>query len=142
MDILVITLALAPMIISDIRTRTINVLWLIVFVIVQLYIYGFSNILYNTILLLLMFSGVFVYLFLRYGIKTKLTKYLGIGDILFLVALTPAFEVRLYVYFLIIGFVFSTIYYLFIEKSKTVPLVSTLSVSYIIYCLWKDFLQH
>lgn len=137
MILLASAITLIPMIVSDIRTREINVLWLLLFGIVQVYFNGSSNIFFNLIIILLLFLGMYGYLIFRYGSKSKLTDYFGLGDILFICTLTAAFPIREYTYFLIIGFVFSIVCWLLMAHKKTIPLVSTLGTTYLIWLLIK-----
>lgn len=130
-------IALVPMIISDIRTREVNLLWLLLFGVVQLYFYGISNVLFNLCILLIMLLGMYLYLILRYGYKSKITDYFGLGDILFICTLTAAFPIREFTYFLLVGFVVSVICWVLMTNKKTVPLVSTLGSTYIIWLLIK-----
>lgn len=133
------TITLLPMILSDIWTRKINVLWLLLFGLIQLYFNGISNVSYNLCIVLFLLFGMYLYLIFKYGYKSKLTDYFGIGDILFLFSLTAAFPIREYIYFLIIGFIFSIVCWLLSTNNKTIPLVSTLGATYIIWLLIKIF---
>lgn len=133
------TIALLPMILSDIRTRKVNVLWLLLFGLTQLYFNGISNVSYNLCIVLFLLFGMYLYLIFKHGYKSKITDYFGIGDILFLLSLTAAFPIREYIYFLIIGFVFSIVCWLFRQNKQTIPLVSTLGATYIIWLLIKTF---
>ncbi|MBE9488444.1 MAG: hypothetical protein IMY73_04590 [Bacteroidetes bacterium] len=130
-------ITLIPMIISDIRKREVNILWLLLFSVVQLYFNGISNVIYNIGILLFIFLGMYLYIIFRYGLRSKITNYFGMGDMLFLISLTIAFSIREYTYFLIIGFIFSIIWWL-ISKKETIPLVSTLGSTYIIWLLIKN----
>lgn len=141
MELIICAVALVPMIVSDIRAREINVLWLILFCAIQLHLYGVGNLVINIFLILLMLSAVYIYLLIRHGLKSKITNYLGMGDIIFLLTLTPSFEIREFTYFLIIGFVFSIICWLFMKCKKSIPLVSTLGFVYLVWVLIK-ILRH
>lgn len=130
---------LVPMIISDIRTREVNVLWLLLFAAVQIYFNGISNVPYNMFIVLFMLLGIYVYIILRYGCKTKITDYFGTGDIIFLFTLTAAFPIKEYTYFLITGLIISILCWLLMTDKKTVPLVSTLGFTYLIWILFNTF---
>lgn len=130
-------IALIPMIISDIRTRDVNILWLLLFGVVQLYFYGISNVLFNIVILLFLLLGMYLYLIIRYGYKSKITDHFGLGDILFILTLTAAFPILEYTYFLIIGFIFSIVCWLLSTHKRTIPLVSTLGTTYLIWLLIK-----
>lgn len=132
-------IALLPMILSDIRTREVNVLWLLLFGIIQFYFNGISNVSYNLCIVLLLLFGMYLYLIFKHGYKSKLTDYFGIGDILFLLSLTAAFPIREYIYFLIIGFIVSIVGWLLSTNKRTIPLVSTLGATYLIWLLIKIF---
>lgn len=137
MMLLACTITLIPMILSDIRLREVNVLWLLLFGITQLYFNGISNIAFNILIVLFMLLGMYGYIIFRHGYKSKLTDYFGVGDILFLFSLTAAFPIREYTYFLIIGFIFSIVCWLLPTHKRTIPLVSTLGTTYLIWLLIK-----
>lgn len=139
MELIISVITLIPMIISDIRTRKVNILWLIIFGATQVYFFGTENILINTLLLIFMFSGVYGYLIIRHGLKSKITNYLGLGDIIFILILTPSFDIREFIYFLIVGFILSIVWWFILKTKKTIPLVSTLCITYIIWLLMKTF---
>lgn len=130
-------LTLAPMIRSDIKEREVNILWLLLFGGVQIYFNSIDNIFINLIIILLMLSGVYLYLIVRYGTKSKITDFIGAGDIVFFFALTAAFPIIEFIYFLIIGFIFSIAFWLLTKNKETVPLVSTLGSIYLIWLLIK-----
>ena len=130
---------LIPMILSDIRTREVNVLWLLLFGAVQIYFNGISNVPYNVFIVLFMLLGMYVYIIIRYGSKSKLTDYFGTGDIIFIFTLTAAFPIREYTYFLITGLILSIVCWFLMTDKKTVPLVSTLGSTYLIWLLINTF---
>ena len=125
------------MILSDIRTREVNILWLLLFCATQIYFFGIGNSIVNLFLILFMFLGVYGYLLFRYGLKSKLTQFLGMGDILFIITLTPSFALREFTYFLIVGFLFSIFCWFLMHRKKSIPLVSTLGFVYLIWLLIK-----
>lgn len=130
---------LVPMIISDIRTREVNVLWLLLFGAVQLYFNGTSNVPYNMFIVLFMLTGMYTYIIVRYGIKSKLSDYFGTGDIIFIFMLTAAFPIREYIYFLITGLIFSILCWFLMTDKKNIPFVSTLGSTYLIWLLINTF---
>ncbi len=133
MMLLASAVALAPMIVSDIRTREVNLLWLLLFGSIQIFFNGTSNVPINACVVLFMLSGMYLYLIAKYGCKSRITDYFGIGDILFLLSLTAAFPLREFTYFLITGLIFSIVCWIIMPEKKTIPLVSTLGITYIIW---------
>lgn len=125
-------ITLAPLIVSDFRRRSVSAYWLIAFGVAQLINGSFSEIGVNLLLLLFLLLGSWIYFHLRY--KMSLTNVLGMGDILFLLFLTPCFEFSDFLSFLILGFLFSLVWWLF-DQTHTIPLVTTFGLLLLIHCL-------
>lgn len=145
-------LALVPlawMIRSDYRERVVRLYPLLFFGILTVagccWMYGgwecLVRVASGVCLLLFLMVGVGLYLSVRYGKKTNFKEYLGVGDVLFLFCLTPAFEMREFTLFLIVAFVLTLLWWGFRsfgkEMIRGIPLVSTVGVCYVCYVLYR-----
>lgn len=130
-----VALFLLPMIISDYYCRKISIYPLVGFGIFQFWIGSLDDALYNMLLLTLLFGCVWCYLIVRYG-KIFFDDYFGCGDALFLLFLTPCFSLSEFVWFLVLGFMFSLFY-----RSTTIPLVTTLGITYLIWIIYEEILH-
>lgn len=142
------------MIISDIKHRRIHLYWLILFFIIalavsiienKLYVIGI-NILLNIGLIVYWTIAWIIYILIRYRVWTNpLSRHIGIGDILFFVAVTPLFALKEYLYFMIMAMTFSLVWWcvtlLFKQKNKTIPLVATSGMVLIVYIIVKTCLN-
>ncbi|WP_291530712.1 hypothetical protein [Bacteroides sp. UBA939] len=140
-----VLLSLYPMIVSDFRHRRI-VLWhLLLFGALQFaldfYRMGATDVFRNfvTNLFILSFMGgiLWIYMRLRFGKKNMI----GAGDVFFILLLSPHFEYRAFLYFLIISFCLILVAW-FIYGSTTdggIPLVSALGICYSIVLLYQLF---
>lgn len=91
------------------------------------------NVVSNCVVLAMLWLSFMLYSVVRrYAIKGAIQKFIGVGDILFLIFLTPIFEPNRFVCFLIVGFSLSIIYWLLSHKA-TIPLVGTLGIELNIY---------
>jgi hypothetical protein len=124
-----------PMIMSDFRHRRITLGWLIMLAVCNaataIILYGLNtvgiNFVFNFAILAYMFLGVILYACMKNRKISSIKHYAGIGDALFFVALTPIFEIRSFIYFLIGSFLAALawwcIIYFIYHKKRTVPLV-------------------
>lgn len=140
-------ISLAVMMVSDLRYRRIHVGWLGCFALMAgLYAYirylpvwVLLNICFNTVLIAIMFSGALILIPLLY--HKHLKDCIGLGDVLFLLAITPLFETQPFAIFLIASFSYSL--YWFHGYSKTsllwerrnIPLITTTGLCYLTYSL-------
>lgn len=129
------------MIISDFRKRLINVYVLVFFAFLIIYsVYNHEGI-YTLATRMGLNLYFLVFMFLCLGLYIRLTKRrifdcIGLGDILFIVALTPLFELRQFVVFLIITFVctlFVSVIFSKFLKFDNIPLVACTGISLIIH---------
>lgn len=129
------------MIISDFRKRLINVYVLAFFAFLIIYsVYNHEGI-YTLATRMGLNLYFLVFMFLCLGLYIRLTKRrifdcIGLGDILFIVALTPLFELRQFVVFLIITFVctlFVSVIFSKFLKFDNIPLVACTGISLIIH---------
>lgn len=155
LPILVTFIPLAVMVRSDIRTRRVSVYWLLLFLLAAfvsagLYLGGTTmagrlKINLTFLLLLYIFLGFYVCVVRRRAFLS-FTGTIGLGDLIFLPALSPFFELRDFVLFLTVAFLFSLgIYGLFKLFGKdrswrSIPLISTVGICFMVYIpvmLWK-----
>lgn len=79
----------------------------------------------NIILLGLFSVTVYAYIRLKYGSQRKVNEYIGIGDLLFLIAVAPLFTINNFLFFCIITFIATLIFHFLtykIFKNKNIPL--------------------
>jgi hypothetical protein len=136
----------AVLALSDLRHRSIPVGWLIAFGSCVLLAAAFlspvrtilHNVLTNILLLGWMFGGVWLYLRLRYRNRTRsFGRYIGSGDVWFVLLLMPLFPLTVYIVLLLSGFaaglLYGTAVRLVARRTVTIPLVSALGVAFIVY---------
>jgi hypothetical protein len=100
------------------------------------------NVLTNVLLLGWMFGGVWLYLKVRYPRRARsLGRYIGSGDVWFLLLLTPLFALPVYVVLLLCGFACGLLYGTFVRivarRETTIPLVTFLSLSLTAYLSYR-----
>lgn len=136
------------MAVEDMQRREIHIAWLTLLLIsalsVEILISGISttihNTIYNALILSFVFFSLCIWLMIKEGnCSNLLTKYIGIGDILFFASIAPLFNMKGYVIFLIASFCLSIIYWVIIRvlsrdsNSLSIPLVSMAFVIYLVY---------
>jgi len=108
---IVLLVPLVAMIVSDFRCREVALLWLLGFgactAAMAVYRYGWFEALLqaggNVLLLVYLTAGVLLYFSLKERRWVNpLRNYLGLGDTLFLLCLTPLFGVREFLVFLLV----------------------------------------
>ncbi len=140
---LLLLLPLLLMIISDFRYRYVFFWHLLLFGLVQVgvCIYSFGllftgwNLLINTIILL--FMGLFLKMYLFFFKKKE--KGVGWGDVVFVFLLTPYFTCFFFLYFLIVSFSLTLLFWLIYNYSRyrkiendKIPLISGVGICYLI----------
>lgn len=123
------------MIISDFCCRKVALIWLIILAVcavtVAIVLYGLNicatNFILNLAILIYMFLCVLMYVYIKNRKISSIKHYAGIGDLLFFIALTPMFEFRNFIYFLIgsclAALAWWIVIYIIWHKKRTVPLV-------------------
>ncbi|WP_169668979.1 hypothetical protein [Flavivirga algicola] len=94
------------------------------------------DIIYNFVFLLINISGLTLY----FSIKEKvfvnpIDRFIGLGDIVFFIAITPLFKLETFIPFFIVGLLFSLLLYaiiLLFKKIKTIPLAGYLALYLVI----------
>lgn len=146
-----LTLVLLFVIIQDLKNRSIHiVLPILIFGIAVVINYlsvdlNYKDIAYNSAFILVNILGIVIY----FSIKNKalinpIDTALGMGDVVFFIAITPLFSFRTYILFFIAGLIFSLIahgVYTLFEKTKTIPLAGYLALFLILNLLVKHVLK-
>lgn len=131
-------ISLIIIIFQDIKYRAIHIILPIVVLLFSVAInyfestLQFQDILYNIIFVTINIGGLFIY----FSIKEKrffnpVNTMLGIGDILFFIAITPLFHLKAFILFFIVGLIFSLLIHLVInafKKVETIPLAGYLAI--------------
>lgn len=121
---------------EDFKGREVRLLWLIALaagtLCCRLPVEGLAsamnNMLLNMAMLVLLAAGTLLFLRLRHG-KVFPKDYMGSGDVVFLLALTPMFGLREYLLFLITSLIVSLVWWSVVravrKKNLTIPFVGT-----------------
>ena len=147
----ILAMVLLFVFIQDLKNRSIHIILpVLVFGIAVIINYlsadlSFIDIAYNSAFILINIIGIVIY----FSIKNKalinpIDTALGMGDVVFFIAITPLFSFRTYILFFIIGLVFSLIahsVYTLFEKSKTIPLAGYLALFLILNLFIKHILK-
>lgn len=135
------------MIAEDFRSRQVHLMWLILFALSALIVGCISinaaeivrNLLFNMMLLLYMCGGIFLWLRLRNRSRNdksvhRIKDYIGAGDIVFVLALTPLFSLAEYLIFLLVAMVGSLLWWCIVRIKKrnniTIPFIGTAGVTF------------
>ena len=140
---LLILLPLAPMMLSDWKSRTVNIGWLVLLFVLTggcaIYENGLSQTLINTGLnlsiLLVLGLALWAYAKLR---GKRLAEMGGLGDILFFAAITPLLSPEDYIRLMIAMLVTSLILWALLKKKhhlETIPLVTFCGFPFILWIL-------
>lgn len=147
--LILILIPLVILTISDVRSRTVSSWWLLAFGILNLIFLGLldgwecvmNRIVGNLLLLLLIGCAIWVYSKVRYK---RLPELLGLGDVIFLVVLLPAFELSGYVKYIIasslVGILLWPLFRFVQPLKRGIPMVSVLSLVYLVAFSYKLFL--
>ncbi len=127
--------------------RLVNVFYLIaLFVVVCLVSIGANIFDFHNLVKVFLFVLInIIVLIIYYSFKYKtfvnpINNFLGVGDILFFIAVMPLFNLLNYMLYFITGLIFSLVFYfvyrLFFKKNGTIPLAGFLSLYLIIILLF------
>ncbi len=137
---------LSVMMVSDARNRTVSSWWLSAFglvivvagVVEEGWRVALINIVCNFFVLLVMGASLLVYSKIR---KRSLMEMLGVGDVIFLAALTPTFRVEWYLRFLIVSAILALLSWPLFRKMQPgltgIPLVTVFGACFIIFILFR-----
>lgn len=136
--ILIVSLIL---IYQDLSERVVSAWLIVILSLVSLYQFYetnglWLNLVLNISYLLIVFLLSWVVMVVIF--KRDYTSLIGMGDVLFLLAITPLFEIYQFIYWVIISIIFSLVFHLllnlFLKRPKdTIPLVGYLSVCLILF---------
>jgi len=89
-----------------------------------------SGFLTPALFILVVFFGLWLYLSLKQGqLINPLKNHIGLGDVLFFIAITPLFSLKNYMLFFITGMLLSLILSgLFTKKNRMIPLAGILAL--------------
>ena len=146
--LLILIILLTIIVIQDFKSRSIH--WVTLPpLFLGLYFYTFdyitiSDLLLNLSFLVIIFTSMVIYLRFRQKEWINPTKeFFGWGDILFLIAITPAANFRSFMFLFIIGAVFSLVLSvsirIFNKSFDTIPFAGMFSVFMIFYLIYKYF---
>lgn len=151
MDVLLITISvfLIAIVYQDTKTRTIHVfLPLVIFILSVLFNIISDNLALDEIIKNIIFIGLNILsLIFYYSIKNKtfinpLHQYLGLGDIVFFLSITPLFKINSFVVFFVLSLLFSLfLYVILLKKKDTIPLAGYMSVFLILSIYIELFLD-
>ncbi len=100
------------------------------------------NVLLDLAVLLVIGVAVGIYSFFRFKGKTQ---PIGLGDVVFIALLTPYFDYRTFLYFLIGSFTLTLIAWMLWcffskEKDRNIPLISGVATCYVCWLIYNTFL--
>lgn len=139
------------MICSDFRKRRIALIPLLIFALLQslfvLYSDGYAlfikRLLANNLFLILI-GGIVLFYYKRKG--KNIRREFGLGDLLFLITLTPAFDPRCFLLFHTIIFSLTlAVWYLLVLfrfRPLSIPLVSAIGIGYTLYTIALSIYLH
>ncbi len=143
---LLLAVPVLAMILGDFRHREVGLGWMAAFmagaVAVAVWRLGVRvaalNMAGNILLLLWMAGGVMLYLRVTRGRWINpLKDYIGEGDLLFILGLTPLMGLKAFLVLLLAGLVVSLLWWaavrIFSKRNATVPLVGTMGA---VFCVW------
>ncbi|SPE76625.1 hypothetical protein FLACOL_00610 [Flavobacterium columnare] len=136
---------------QDLKYRALHILLPILILIVGSLLLHFplnlilKNALVNICFFLFIFGAMVLYMRIRHkNFANPLQAYFGLGDVLFFVSITPLFELKKYLVFLITSMLFAIIlYFLFLKKKeiKSIPLAGFSSILLGFILIVKNFLE-
>jgi hypothetical protein len=149
-------------VVQDFRSREVGLLWLILLCAGSLCCAFLTtglrdtllNVSLNILLLLYMAAGAVLWLWLKNRIakkakadnhavvKRKTSEYMGMGDIVFVVAVAPLFLLKEFAVFLIVSSAISLLWWIFmgiIAKSKRPANIPFIGTSGIVFCAFLTF---
>jgi len=135
---IILILILLFVIYQDVKSRTIHIVLPVAVFIITLYInhnvsyLELSGVFPNILFILINMIGLVLYTSLRNGkMSNPINKTMGMGDVLFFIALTPLFNLKPFILFFVSGLLFSLVLFGFnslFKKVKTIPLAGYLAL--------------
>lgn len=149
--VFILVIVLGVILYQDITARTIHaILPLLVFVLACILNYfsdylNFYNLIYNITFIFINILGLVLYFsFKSKTFKNPIDNTLGLGDVMFFLAITPLFNLKPYILFFVLGLLFSLIVFSitsFFKKVKTVPLAGYLAMFLILNIVIKNIFK-
>ncbi len=146
--LLIILILLAIIVFQDFKTRSIHWITLpplfLALYFFPLDIINQFDVLQNFFFLVLIFAFMSLYLRFRQNEWVNPTKdFFGWGDILFLIAITPATYFRNFMFLFIFGTIFSLLFSIFLKifnkNFSTIPYAGMFSIFMFFYLIYKHF---
>ena len=136
---------------QDLKNRTIHVGLPIAVFLLSVFINYLSRdlelkfIAYNMAFILINIIGLVLY----FSFKNKrfinpIDRFIGLGDLVFFLAITPLFHLKVFMLFFIFGLLFSLLIHMvfvFFKQKKTIPLAGYFSLFFIINVIIKDIFK-
>jgi hypothetical protein len=136
---------------QDLKSRTIHLALPIAIFLLSLFInylsldMSFDVISYNVVFILINVIGLSIYFsFKNKVLVNPIDTYIGLGDIIFFLALTPLLHFKPFILFFVIGLFFSLLIhfvFLLFKPVQTIPLAGYLSLFLIINIAAKSFFK-
>jgi len=140
---------LVSMMASDYRCRKVSAYQMLLFILSTICFavtslglkYCLINVASNLIIMIIMFVFVTLYFKVRTGSCASVLGSLGLGDVLFFIALVPLYSMIEYLWLLIVVSLFSLSFWIIggygNKRTDTIPLITTAGMVYIIYSLFE-----
>lgn len=150
----VLLISTGVLVCSDLRYRSVSLLWLGVFggggLLYALLVLPIFGIVYNSLINILLLGwvigGIWLYLRLRYRkFKRPFTQYLGAGDLLFMLLIIPQVSCVQYLILLlggsVIGLIYWSIIWMVSRRVVTIPLVSAIGSIFIVQLCYRIYVN-
>lgn len=143
---IIVLLLLFVITVQDFKYRAVHVIILLSLFLTSTFFYYNANkslINYSTIAYTII---VFLFLWIYFSLKSKsfrslFINYIGIGDFLFLISISPLFNLQSFIVFIITGIVFTIVSSILLRKkinNSEIPFAGILSGYLLIVCLLKQ----
>ena len=146
----ILSMLLVFIVLQDFSYRAVHLALLgAIFLVSSVLLYFKTSTLFNTqtfVYIVLIFAVLWMYLSIKNKkITNPLKRHIGLGDILFLIAVTPLFYVYNYILFFVTGMLLTLVVTLVLKKyinKQTVPLAGILSAYLLILLVSSFFVDH
>ena len=135
---LLLTVVLMMVLYQDIMKRTIHVVLPLMLLLIAMMInfissdLDFYNMLLNITFVLINIFGLTLYFsFKNKTVVNPIDTFIGLGDIAFFIAITPLFNLKVFILFFVLGLLFSLIahgIFSMFKKARTIPLAGYLAL--------------
>ncbi|WP_396591869.1 hypothetical protein [Allomuricauda sp. R78024] len=136
----IVVIVLLLIFVQDLKHRAIHITLPVLVAAIGLYFFisehrDYTIIGYNFFFLLITFVGLYLYLVIKNNKIINLFLSVGVGDLLFFVAVIPYFSTINYILYFITGMMFSILVFIIIKilsKTELVPLAGLLAIYFMI----------